>query len=99
MDFLREPTWTNPWKGDSKSLGNGVLIHRTEEYGLEFNERTNQSMRHQQKVIGRRLRVVVRVTSIRLWFHHQIVLIRDVINYVQAREERVVVVSIQASHD
>ena len=55
MDTARERGWD--------SLGNGELIDRADQEGYEILITTDQSMRHQQNLAGRRLSIVVLLST------------------------------------
>ena len=69
-------------------LGNGELIRRAEEDGYEVIVTTDQNMRHQQNVAGRRLGIVVLMATAWPRVRHRIEEIRAAIGEVQAGQVR-----------
>ena len=69
-------------------LGNGELIRRAEENGYEVIVTTDQIMRHQQNLAGRRLGVVVLMATAWPRVQHRIEEIKEAIDEVRAGEVR-----------
>ena len=69
-------------------LGNGELISRAEEDGYEVIVTTDQNMRHQQNLAGRRLGIVVLMATAWPRVQHRIDEIRTAIDDVQAGQVR-----------
>ena len=69
-------------------LGNGELIRRAEEDGYEVIVTTDQNMRHQQNLAGRRWAVVVLMATAWLRVQYRIDEIRAAIDEVQAGQVR-----------
>jgi len=69
-------------------LGNGELIRRAEEDGYEVIVTTDQNMRHQQNLAGRRLGIVVLMATAWPRVRHRIEEIRAAIDEVQAGRVR-----------
>ena len=65
-------------------LGNGELIRRAEEDGYQVIVTTDQSMRHQQNLVGRRLGIVVLMATAWPRVKHRIEEISAAIGDVQA---------------
>ena len=69
-------------------LENGELIQRAEEDGYEVIVTTDQSMRYQQNLAGRRLAIVVLMATAWPRVRHQTAAIRAVIEEVRPGELR-----------
>ena len=69
-------------------LGNGELIRKAEEDGYEVLVTTDQNMRHQQNLAGRRLAIVVLMATAWPRVRHRIEEIRTAIGEVQAGQVR-----------
>ena len=80
MDRSAEKGW--------ELLGNGELIRRGEEDGYEVIVTTDQNMRHQQNLAGRRLGIVVLMATAWPRVQHRIEEIRAAIDEVQAGQVR-----------
>ena len=78
-------------------LGNGELIRKAEEDGYEVIVTTDQNMRHQQNLAGRRLGIVVLMATAWPRVQHRIEEIRAAIAEVQAGQVREVPIPRQVS--
>ena len=88
MDRSAEKGW--------ELLGNGELIRRAEEHGYEVIVTTDQNMRHQQNLAGRRLGIVVLMATAWPRVQHRIEEIRAAVGEVLAGQVKEVPIPRQA---
>ena len=80
VDTASEKGWSD--------LGNGDLIERAEQEGYQVLITTDQNIRYQQNLIGRRLALVVLLSTAWLVIQLKLEEIRTVLTEVRPRELR-----------